>query len=86
MLKVLEEFSDKKYSEEEINEIIHKYFSDQALIRRELINFGYMKRDPSKGIYWVVKRVLTEDDVRNNTLLRRHAKAFKVLPEDKELG
>jgi hypothetical protein len=85
LLKILEEFEDnKRYSEPEVNDKIKKYFEDFASVRRELINFSYMQRDPQKGEYWVVKRTLTEDDIRNNTLLRRHAKPFKVLEEDRE--
>jgi hypothetical protein len=41
-----------------------------------------MQRNPETGEYWVLKRTLTEEDIRKNTLLRRHAKDFKVLKED----
>jgi hypothetical protein len=83
LLRIVSDFEDgKRYPEPEVNEIITRYFEDFALFRRELINYGYMQRDPGSGEYWVVKRELTEDDVRNNTLLRRHAKPFKVLEED----
>jgi len=72
LISLLKEFEDnKKYSEEEINENIKKYFTEFTLIRRELINFGYMQRDPYKGIYWVVKRILKEEDIEKNTLLKR---------------
>jgi len=85
LIKIVEDFEDnRRYSEPEVNERIKKHFEDFASIRRELINFGYMQRDPYKGEYWVVKRDLTQDDIRNNTLLRQHAKAFKVLEEDKQ--
>jgi len=43
-----------------------------------------MQRDSTSGEYWVVKRELTLDDVRNNALLRRHAQSFNVLDEDKK--
>lgn len=84
LLKLLEEFNeDRIYSEEEVNEKIKKYFSDFVWLRRELINFGYMKRDTLKAEYQVVKRELTKEYIRKNTLLRRHAKDYKVLDEDK---
>lgn len=38
-----------------------------------------MQRDPLKGEYWVVKRNLTKEDIEKNTLLKRHAKAYKIL-------
>ena len=83
MIKLIAEFEDRIYSEEEVNNVIKKYFEDYVLLRRELINFGYMQRNPFLSEYKVIKRELTNDDVRNNTLLRRHAKPYKVLEEDK---
>ncbi|HLC85034.1 MAG TPA: DUF2087 domain-containing protein [Candidatus Nanoarchaeia archaeon] len=84
LIKLVDLFeSGKKYTEQEVNEAIKKYFEDYTWLRRELFNFGYMQRDPYTGMYWVVKRMLTQDDIRNNTLLRRHAKPFKVLDEDR---
>ncbi|MBS3118633.1 DUF2087 domain-containing protein [Candidatus Woesearchaeota archaeon] len=85
LLYLIEKFKDsRKYLEQEVNEILKKYFEDYTLLRRELINFGYMQRDSTSGEYWVVKRELTLDDVRNNALLRRHAQSFNVLDEDKK--
>nr|MBI4157084.1 DUF2087 domain-containing protein [Candidatus Woesearchaeota archaeon] len=67
------------YTEEEVNNKIRRHFNEDTLLRRELINFGYMQRDPLKGEYWVVKRNLTKEDIEKNTLLKRHAKAYKIL-------
>ncbi len=84
LILILEDFKDKHiYTEEEVGKIIEKHFSDSTTLRRELINYGYMKRNPEKGTYWVVKRILTEDDIRNSTMLRQHARPYKVLSEDK---
>jgi len=80
LLMILKDFSDDVYEEAAVNVIIHKYYSDDALIRRELINFGYMLRDPRKGRYWVVKRVLTDSDIDANTRLKRHYAAYKGKP------
>jgi hypothetical protein len=63
----------KVYAETEVNEIIKKYFDDFTLIRRELVNFGYMSRDPYKGEYKVVKKELTKEDYEKITTLKRHA-------------
>ena len=80
LLKLLDEFEDnKKYSEQEVGEIIKKYFDDFTTIRRELINFGYMQRNNVTGEYWVVKRILTKEDIQKNTILRKHAEAFMDL-------
>lgn len=84
LIYLLDNFEDKKkYSEKEVNEKIKTYFEDYATIRRELINFGYMQRNPHLGEYWVVKRELTEEDIKNNVRLRRHAQAYKILGEEK---
>ncbi len=77
LLKLLDEFEDnRKYSEPEVNAKLKKYFEDYVSLRRELINFGYMQRNSLTGEYWVVKRTFTVDDINNNTLLKKHAKAF----------
>jgi len=82
LLKLLDEFEDNKiYTEEEVNIKIKKHFGDYSTLRRELVNFGYMQRDPYKGEYKVVKRTLTKEDIRKNTLLLKHAEPFKVLEE-----
>ena len=69
----------KKYGEQEVNEKIKKYFEDFALIRRELINFGYMQRDSLKGEYWVVKKELTREDYLKIERLGRHAAELGIL-------
>ncbi|MFH1972440.1 MAG: DUF2087 domain-containing protein [archaeon] len=76
LLKILEDFKDKKYKEIEVNEIIKKYFSDFATIRRELVNYGYFHKDSYKSEYWVVKRELTMKDIENNTILKKHAEDY----------
>ncbi len=79
LIELLKNFEDKKYLEPEVNEVIKRFFDDYSSLRRELINFGYMQRDPYKGEYWVVKRELSKEDIRKNTLLKKHAEPFKVL-------
>lgn len=80
LLKLIEKFKDEiKYTEQEVNEMIKKFFEDYTLLRRELINYGYMQRNPTTGEYWVAKRILTKEDIEKNTLLKRHAKAYGVL-------
>jgi len=70
--RIMKDFEENKiYKEEQINEIIKKYFEDFTLIRRELINFGYMQRNSLKGKYLVMKKQLTSEDYEKNTLLKR---------------
>lgn len=44
--------TDRKYDENEVNEIIHLFHDDHCTIRREMIAFGLMARD--KEAYWLV--------------------------------
>lgn len=76
LIKITEQFSDQEYSEDQVNNIIKKFYDDFALIRRELINFGYMQRDSLKGTYKVLKRKLYYEDLEKNTILKVHAKPF----------
>jgi len=75
---MLAQFGDRVYTEDEVNDVLREHFDDHVLVRRELVNFGYMQRDPYKGEYRVVKRELSVEDVRKNTLLARDAKDFGV--------
>ncbi len=66
--KILQEIAikfekDREYSEVEVNEIIKKDFEDFALIRRELLNFGYFGKDSHKSVYWVVKYKLSSEEL-----------------------
>ena len=69
---------DRVYLETEIKQHIKQFFSESTTIRRELVNFGYMNRNPREGTYILVKRNLTIKDIRNNTLLAQHAKSYGI--------
>ena len=52
--RIIKDFKkDKEYTEQEVNEIVKKYYDDFALIRRELVNFNFLGKDSYKGIYWL---------------------------------
>lgn len=54
----------KEYGEMDVNEIIRSFdVDDHALIRRELINFGYLARDNLKNVYWVKKHKLSDEEL-----------------------
>ncbi len=42
----------KRYSEKRVNEILSQYHEDTALLRRELVGAGLMKREGGGGEYW----------------------------------
>lgn len=55
ILKHILNFFDvnKKYTEQEINAILKKFYDDYVLLRRNLIEYGFMDRTPSGSSYWV---------------------------------
>lgn len=50
IIKFFEE--DRKYTEQEVNEVIKQHYADSATIRRAFISNGLMKREGGGGKYW----------------------------------
>ena len=50
--------SDIKYSEKEVNEIIHKHhvFDNIALLRRELVSKNFLSRKDDGSQYWKIDK------------------------------
>ncbi|MBM7052176.1 DUF2087 domain-containing protein [Rothia sp. ZJ1223] len=42
----------RTYTEKQVNEILSAFWSDFAYLRRELVDYGYLKRDKT-GTYWL---------------------------------
>jgi len=42
----------KSYTEKEVNEELKKVYADYALLRRYLIDYGFLSRTPDGGRYW----------------------------------
>lgn len=56
LAKILESFeSGKIYTENEVNEIIHRFHEDHCTIRREMVSFGMLDREHLS--YWVRETV-----------------------------
>lgn len=51
ILRVFEK--ERTYTEKQVNELLHNFHPDHALLRRELIDYGYLDRRSSTGEYWV---------------------------------
>lgn len=47
---------DKSYDEKEVNNILVKTYNDYALLRRYLVDTGYLKRDLYGKHYWRIKK------------------------------
>ena len=63
--KIAKKFEkNKEYTEQEVNTIIKSFDAeDYTLIRRELVNFNYLGKDSYKGIYWLKKHALSEEEL-----------------------
>jgi DNA-binding CsgD family transcriptional regulator len=44
---------DRTYSEKEVNAILRQFFDDYVMLRRHLIEYGFMERTQDGGSYWV---------------------------------
>ena len=53
---ILQEFEpERRYTEQEVNEIIERFHEDYATIRREFIMTGMMEREGGGGMYWRIE-------------------------------
>lgn len=43
----------RKYAEKEVNEVLKRRFGDYVMLRRYLIEYGFMDREPDGSRYWV---------------------------------
>jgi len=55
LAKVMERFdSERKYTEKEVNEILKTVYPDYAVIRRHLVEYGFLDRILDGSTYWVL--------------------------------
>jgi hypothetical protein len=47
--------SEKMYAEKELNQLLQVFYDDYALIRRYLIEYGFLDRKPDGSEYWLKK-------------------------------
>ena len=45
---------DRRYTEKQVNEMLLEVHEDYATLRRDLISYGYMRRERGGGDYWLV--------------------------------
>ncbi|MBN1679594.1 MAG: metalloregulator ArsR/SmtB family transcription factor [Anaerolineae bacterium] len=43
----------RRYTERDVNDIIEGVYDDYAMLRRELVDFGFLARDSGGGGYWI---------------------------------
>lgn len=66
----------RTYTEKEINEIVKAVFPDYVLIRRNLIEYGFLDREPDGSAYWV-KTQGEELKAMNRAELKQQYKEMK---------
>ncbi len=55
LTKLVERFDrNRNYSEREVNEILKEVYPDYAILRRHLIEYGFLARIPDGSTYWVL--------------------------------
>lgn len=53
--RIVESFDfERRYTEKEVNEILERIFYDYVTLRRYLIEYGFLVREPGGGDYWRV--------------------------------
>ena len=78
--RIAQAFEDRIYPEIEVNELIRRLDDDDhVLIRRELVNFGYLSKDASAGTYRIAKRTLSGEELE-----RIGARQSKIASMDDE--
>lgn len=45
--------ANKEYNEKEVNEILKKVYADYVVLRRNLVDYGFLDRYPDGSKYWV---------------------------------
>ena len=46
---------DRRYSEKEVNQLLLQFNEDNAHLRRDLVDFGFMDREGGGGEYWRIE-------------------------------
>jgi len=46
---------DRRYSEKEVNQLLLQFNEDNARLRRDLVDFGFMDREGGGGKYWRIE-------------------------------
>lgn len=66
--------SGRDYTAREVNDILQTICEDYATLRRHLIGYGYLQRDPDGRRYWVSRESDRREDEVNRHDLKMHYK------------
>jgi hypothetical protein len=70
----------RHYTEQEVNDILEPVFGDYALLRRYLVDYRYMEREPDGSRYWLPdnNRVEGAEPMSRKEELKQLAKEVKI--------
>ena len=78
--RLLEAFDEgETYTKTDVNAKIESTFDEYILIRRDLVNFGYLRYDNRENTYTVDRTELSRDAIRDISRLERHARDIGAL-------
>ena len=64
----------RDYAVSEVNTILKTICDDHATLRRHLVGYGYLNRDPDGRRYWVTRKTDREEDTVNRHALKQQVK------------
>ncbi len=54
LTEIIKKFeTENMYTEKEINEVLKSIYDDYAIIRRSLVDYGFLDRNKDGSMYWV---------------------------------
>jgi len=53
----------RRYAEAEVNEILEEAYGDYATLRRSLVDYGFLDRQPDGSEYWLKTETITESHI-----------------------
>ncbi|MNP33286.1 hypothetical protein D3C76_1265170 [compost metagenome] len=66
------------YTEQQINDLLEPVYNDYALLRRSLVDYGYLERKKDGSQYWRLARRKEDDAVDRRKELQEQAKEIKI--------
>lgn len=66
------------YTEQEVNDVLEPVYADYALLRRSLVDYGYLERKTDGSEYWRLARRKEDDAVDRRKELQEQAKEIKI--------
>lgn len=66
------------YTEQQVNDLLEPVYADYALLRRSLVDYGYLERKKDGSQYWRLARRKEDEAVERRKELQEQAKEIKI--------